>query len=233
QGNTSTNLKHEYCTARRAFNRSLRSAKRKYQKEEELQLLQMCSSNSVHFWKKVKSIGIAGERKSFLPNQVKDENGNLITKQAESLEEWKKCFEKIYSDSGNNTIFDDNHLSDLIEANKAPPKTNQNQPLNKEISEKEVKEAMLRAKLRKAAGVDGIRAEILKNNTCIKLFHKLFNHCFKLGQVPSCWNKGIITPIPKDSSKDPQLPSNYRGIAIYQYLVRSTVTFLTEGYLHG
>ena len=56
---------------------------------------------------------------------MKDENGYLMTTQAESLAEWKNCFEKIYSNIGNNDAFDDQHLSNVIEAKKAPSETNQ------------------------------------------------------------------------------------------------------------
>lgn len=48
----------------------------------------------------------------------------------------------------------------------------------------------------------------------INVLHKLFNLCFKTGKVPSMWNRGIITPIPKCSTSDPRDPLSYRGITL-------------------
>ena len=50
---------------------------------------------------------------------------------------------------------------------------------------------------------------------CINyLIYVLFNLCFKTGKVPSMWNRGIITPIPKCSTSDPRDPLSYRGITL-------------------
>ena len=38
------------------------------------------------------------------------------------------------------------------------------------------------------------------------------NMCFTHNIIPTLWTKSIIKPIPKGSSKDPNVPLNYGGI---------------------
>ena len=54
----------------------------------------------------------------------------------------------------------------------------------------------------------------MKNQACIDILFNICNTCFRTGQGPTAWNKSIITPIPKDHSKDQRVPLNYRGIAL-------------------
>ncbi len=51
----------------------------------------------------------------------------------------------------------------------------------------------------------------LDNDTACKFLFKLFQNCFVTGVVPSLWLKGIITPLPKDNSRDSM---NDRGITL-------------------
>ena len=69
--------------------------------------------------------------------------------------------------------------------------------LNAEISKSEIEKSILRAKLRKAAGLDNIPAEVLRKPVCVDLFYKIISHCFKKETVPRDWNNGLIKPIPK------------------------------------
>ena len=45
-------------------------------------------------------------------------------------------------------------------------------------------DAVVRAKIWKAAVVDGMKAEVLKSNSCINLLYNICNLCFLSGQVP-------------------------------------------------
>ena len=76
----------------------------------------------------------------------------------------------------------------------------------------EVEKCVMRAKLRKAAGLDNIPAEVLRNPVCVESLHKIITFCFQSGTVPSEWNIGLIKPIPKGDGKDPRDPLSYRGI---------------------
>ena len=67
---------------------------------------------------------------------------------------------------------------------------------------------MYRAKLHKASGFDGIPTEVLRYETCIDLLYKIIAYCFKNGETPSVWTKGIINSIPKPGVKDARDPLN-------------------------
>ena len=86
--------------------------------------------------------------------------------------------------------------------------------LNAPISRLEVERSIYRAKLRRAAGFDGIPAEVLRNPVCIDLIYKIINFCFESGTVHNEWNTGTIKPIPKPDAKDPRNPLSYRGTCL-------------------
>ena len=53
--------------------------------------------------------------------------------------------------------------------------------LNDEITKPEIEKSILRAKLRKAAGLDNIPAEVLRNPVCVELLYKIIRYCFNTG----------------------------------------------------
>ena len=53
--------------------------------------------------------------------------------------------------------------------------------------------------------------EVLRNDVCVDLLHKIICYCFNSGTVPRVWNNGLIKPIPKGEGKD---PLSYRGITL-------------------
>ena len=70
----------------------------------------------------------------------------------------------------------------------------------------------MRAKLRKAAGLDDIPVEVLRNSVCVDLLHTIITSCFYSGTVSCEWNTGLINAIPKGDGKEPRDPLSYRGI---------------------
>ena len=61
--------------------------------------------------------------------------------------------------------------------NNVPNNNNLNvDSLNQDITYQEVYEAVYRAKLRKAAGFDGIPSEVLRYDICIELLHKIISY---------------------------------------------------------
>ena len=55
---------------------------------------------------------------------------------------------------------------------------------------------------------------MLKAQPVIDYLHSLFNLCLDSGLIPSIWRKAIITPLPKDNTKDPRIPLHYRRISL-------------------
>ena len=131
------------------------------------------------------------------------------------LDQWYKDFSSLYNLSSvktyEHTKFADNIVEELFETEQ---NVDTNEELNKPISIVEVCMAIAKAKNKKAAGLDKIPNEVIKNEKLIRVLHKLFNCCFSNNAVPNLWQKAIINPIPKGSDKDPYVPLNYRGISL-------------------
>lgn len=52
------------------------------------------------------------------------------------------------------------------------------------------------------------------NSKIINYLSELLSICIKFGIVPECFNTGLLIPILKKSTLDPQIPKNYRPITI-------------------
>ena len=91
----------------------------------------------------------------------------------------------------------------------------ENDLLNRHISDEEVLKAICKLKNNKACGHDQITNEFLKvsKGKMIHIFTKLFNLILLSGKTPEDWAIGMIKPIfkKKGSADD---PGNYRGITI-------------------
>ena len=108
------------------------------------------------------------------------------------------------------------------------PLYNETQSLNSPISKDEIEKVVFRAKNGKSIWFDKIPYEILKFPSVINSLHSLFNLCLDTGLIPSIWRKAIITPIPKDNTKDQRIPLNYRGNSLL-----STVSKLYSSVLNN
>ena len=132
---------------------------------------------------------------------------------------WTRDFSNLYN-AQNTQDFDyqfyDNMLQHkrLLEDNMKDPLYDETRSLNIPISRDEIEKVVFRAKNGKSVGPDKIPYEILKFPSVIDALYSLFNFCLDSGLIPSIWRKAIITPIPKDSTKDPRIPLNYRGISL-------------------
>lgn len=96
---------------------------------------------------------------------------------------WKQYFENLYceiSQKTHHTMINE-HLNKL----ESTIKDNQN-PLDKPISHKELSEKLQSLKSRKSCGLDGIRNEMLKNSTpeMHEALLKLFNQVLSSGCFP-------------------------------------------------
>ena len=134
--------------------------------------------------------------------EVLDNEGNPVFDCEKILEKWKCEYSALY-----NTEFDNKHYDEIMNEfcqNNGVLRENMSLDiLNTDITYQEVDNLVLRAKLRKASGFDGIPAEVLRFESCIDLLYKIISHCFKNGEV--------INPIPKPDAKDARDPLNYRG----------------------
>ena len=86
---------------------------------------------------------------------------------------------------------------------------------NKQISREEVKEAINRLKMGKAAGVDHIPGEMLKygGDEAVDIMLRLCELAWETESVPQDWMKAVIVPLYKGKGSKEEC-KNYRGISL-------------------
>ena len=210
-------LRALYVTERRQFEKLNKKAKKRYQMAEQSRLLDLKNGhNTRECWREIGKLGIQNERKTGIPMEIIDSNGRISTHTDDVMNRWKSDFENLFTNS-TNPRFDDNHLFDIkqrLQDDTVPSLNTNALSLNEAITREEVEQSLYRAKLKRAAGFDGIPIEVLRNPVCIDLLYRIINYCFENGSVPSGWNKGVIRPIPKSEARDPRDPLCYRGICL-------------------
>ena len=193
----------------KVFDRVYQKEKRQYWKKSQEKLLEMQSHDPQEFWKYIGQLGVAKERKENIPWEVINNDGSVSSDRREVLLKWANDFQGL--------------LNPDVESATLTCDTTQGQGehqnlidtgLNDPVSLLDVRKALHKAKLGRATGFDQIPVETLKSDTAVKFLHRLFHVCFEQGITPSLWSKGIINPIPKNSSNDPRDPLSYRGITL-------------------
>ena len=104
----------------------------------------------------------------------------------------------------------------------------QNAMINTDITIDEVEAAVTKLKNGKAIGVDCIPNEVVKKQSVLIWWYRLFQVCFENGLVPSIWRNAIIYPIPKCATKDPFIPLNYRGISLLSCVSKTYSSILNN-----
>ena len=123
---------------------------------------------------------------------IEDENGTLLTDSRKIQNRWTEYIRNLY----NHPINTDDAILEKL-ANEGPGQgTGDNEP---EILRSEIEEAIKYLKNGKAAGIDNITAELLKNggDSTVDLLHKLCNRVWRTGEWPSQWTKSLMIPLPK------------------------------------
>ncbi len=77
-----------------------------------------------------------------------------------------------------------------------------------------IQKVLGKAKSNKSVGVDSLPNEVWKNNASCELLKCRFNKIFVIHVIPSAWKWAIIKPISKNSTFDPRLLLQYRGVAL-------------------
>ena len=211
-------LRNCFKTARNNFDKQLRSAERKYKRSLSLDVESVCTENSKAFWDHLKRLG--PRRKGGVPLEVYDDDGNIISNENFVFQKWSKEFENLYNLNRDSQNYDQQFYDKIVrekvflEDRMLDPLYEENTSLNASIMRSEVEKVVNRAKNGKSVGFDKIPYEILKFPIIIDVLHSLFNLCFDTGILPSIWRKAMISPIPKDDTKDKRIPLNYRGISL-------------------
>jgi hypothetical protein len=216
--NTQNQLRSQFKLAQDTFDRRIRSAERRYKRSLAFDIDSASTDNPREFWNHIKQLG--PKRKSSIPLEVYDDNGNIISDEEFVFNKWTNEFGKLYNFNENSVEFDNEFYENILreksflESNMLDPLFEGNRVLNVTITLSEVKRVVNKSKNGKSVGIDKIPYEVLKFPIIIDVLHALFNLCFDTGLVPSLWRKAMISPLPKDNTKDKRVPLNYRGISL-------------------
>ncbi len=88
------------------------------------------------------------------------------------------------------------------------------------VSEDEVRRALKRVNIRKAAGPDGITGRVLRScaDQLAGLFTSIFNESLATSVVPTSFKKSIIIPVPKNNK--PSCLNDYRPVALTSIVMK-------------
>ena len=190
-----------YINKRKEFDKAVQKAKRHYWYKLQDELDNSCE-NPKEFWRKIGKIGVGNERQSGIPMEVKLNDGSISCSKSVVLDKWKFDFANMFNRNYISSNF--NLDSECV----------YDESLDCEISVNEVYNMLTVSKNGKSPGFDEIPVELYKNETSLFALTRIFNICFNCGKVPEMWSKGVITPIPKNSTSDPRDPMMYRGITL-------------------
>jgi len=147
-------------------------------------------------------------------NQLRNEDGDIITDQSDLLKECCKFYSNLYTSQCIKGEDIDEYLSEiettsLDECDKIL--------CEKEISEHEVLSAVKNLKNGKSPGIDGIIPEFYKEfwNVIKPLFMNMIKYVYECEELSSSQKKAVVTLIHKKGDRD--ILSNYRPISLTNY----------------
>ena len=212
----------EFKLKRGKFDKQYRKAKRSYDLDIKIGIAESETQNPKDFWNKLKSLGHATS-KTDLPNEVRLENGDIVTDQRTVLNKWKNDFSTLY-----NTVPTEEPVNvDTFRTNESDGFQG-SEDLNVPITFSECKRVISLAKSGKAIGIGCLPNEVFKNDSSVLLLHAFFQDCFSCHCLPSPWAKSITKPIPKNAQNDPRIPSNYRGISLIPTMCKLYTNILNK-----
>ena len=95
RGVNSSALKEDFRVSRKKIDKIIRECKRKYLLDQQKQLQEDFENydNPRNFWSKIGRLGLANDRKTSIPWEVKDCNGQIYTDRNSVLNKWKTDYE--------------------------------------------------------------------------------------------------------------------------------------------
>lgn len=228
----------EFQNAVHIFDAELRTAKRKYNCEriDSLDKLVNCKDPK-KFWDEVNKLG--PRKKRGVVCEALDSRGQVTRDPEIVLKHWETEYRRLYSEAPMGEFDDDFYLEKMMELDEKSANTDSTWDLNREITLDEVRRSIFAGKKNKACGNDEIPYEVIQNENCVHMLHKLFTICFQNGLIPSEWSRCIIVPVSKGSRSINTQPLTFRGLAMqscvykcYSYILnRRLDTYLEANHL--
>ena len=154
------------------------------------------------FWGTIKNLRGQGKKESM--STIKNTDGEIIVDQGKIIDRWKDYFDDLLNVqelTGGLTNFSKDFRKEAFNENT-------------KIGISEIRSIVNNLKNGKAAGVDDIRAEMIKNSGEMGIWwlYDIIDLAWETGKVPDDWTKGVIVPIYKKGDK--KVCGNYRGISL-------------------
>lgn len=154
---------------------------------------------------------------------IRNRNGDLLQSDSEQITRWREHFCEIL----NNTFADATNngpASSSVEENVRTNVRISTQPPSRE----EIKIAVKSMPNDKAAGIDGITAELYKAdvNTTADILYPLIFKVWETGHFPVEWKSGIIVKLPRKGNLSEC--SNWRGICVLPVIAKIIAKIILE-----
>ena len=219
--NRKAQLRADFKTAQKVFDKSFRKAQRNHKKQSLHELEISAQQNPTDMWSRLKKLSNPPSTQAAL--EIVRADGTISKDLKEILERWLLDISKLFSGVQDNPdmVFDNNFYEDILNKKQEFESLSNVQheeqskfcaeTINDEISFREVSMAIENIKFNKA--YLEIPNEAMKNQNAKEILHKFFNLCFKSGVSPFDWDLSDIKPIPK-KDKDLRDPLQNRCITI-------------------
>jgi len=141
---------------------------------------------------------------------VKDTNQKVLVGDDEIKDRWRSYFDNLFNGQANQDIEDLSIHTDMV-----------NHEFMRRIQKSEVKMALKKMGLKKAAGPDSIPIEVWKclGERGLEWLTMFFNKIWTTNRMPSAWRKSTLIPLFKNKG-DVQDCSNYRGIKLMSHTMK-------------
>jgi len=206
-----------YQQKRRFEHKLLRKKKRQHEKLAIEDMERCFYRNDVrNFYRKLRQTCHGYKART---DACRDENGHIVVESQSMLRIWRNYFSKLLNgdDEQNSTV-----------RQLFPFQTDDDDREFRPPDLDEIQIAISRLKSNKAAGVDGLSAELFKaaGHELVESMHQLICKIWSEESMPDEWNLSIICPIHKKG--DPFDCANYRGISLQNIAYKIFSTVLCE-----
>ena len=194
-------LKASYHTLDKEIKKSTRADKKRYiEKIAEEAETAASKQDMGALYKLTKSLTMTGFQSTYMP--VKDQQGNMISKDEDKLRCWKELFESVLNRDDPETEAVIIPSSEHLEIDTDPP------------SVEEVKRAIKALKNGKTPRIDQLYEEMLKADEQLtpSLLTDILRDIWKSEETPLSWKTGLIVKLSKKGDRTNY--NNWRGIML-------------------
>ena len=197
--------KEKYRECKMQLKQAIKVSKERVDEDFRKRLTEKYKENRESYYREVKNERKAENYSRVIINEVMDKNGKMLKDGEAVKERWREYFKNLMNvKDGGPAVVTAVILNGVGGVNR-----------EESITHEEVNQAIKRLKNGKAAGIDGITAEMLKygGDVVTEWMVKICQMAWERGVVPADWTKAIIVPVYKGKGRRGECGS-YRGISL-------------------